>query len=106
MFRPLVLTNKQCIFLTDSLNHPNVLPFLGHFVNVDYVTLVLENAEKGDLFDYCNKHCVNSLERLRVFHQVYGGICAAVAYLESIQIAHRDIKPENILMKASSSTYD
>jgi len=72
---------------------------------VEYVTLVLDYAERGDLFDYSNKRCVTSLDRVRLFHQVYPGIIAAATYLESIQIAHRDIKPENILLKTSPSRY-
>jgi len=87
------------------LDHPNILSFLGHIVCVEYVTLVLDYAEKGDLFEYSNKRCATSLDRVRLFHEVYPGIIAAAAYLESIQIAHRDIKPENILLKTKFSTY-
>ena len=69
----------------------------------EYVTIMLEYADKGDLFDYSNSTCTAGIDRVRLFHQVYPAVLAAVSYLESLQIAHRDIKPENILLKTIPS---
>ena len=83
-----------------SLNHPNILPFLGYTVDKECVTLVLELSDLGDLFEYSTQTCTSGVDRARLFHQVYPSILAAASYLESLQIAHRDIKPENILLKS------
>ena len=91
------------LHVVSSLHHPNILPFLGFAIDMEHVTLVLELADKGDLFDYSYKHCTTEVDRARLFHQVYPSILSAVSYLEALQIAHRDIKPENILLKTTKT---
>ena len=81
------------------MDHPNILPWLGCVIDPEFVTLVLEFAEQGDLFGYSKEHCSTIKDRVLLFHKVYPSILSAVSYLESLQIAHRDIKPENILIK-------
>lgn len=67
------------------------------------MTLVLEYAPLGDLFEYSKRSCHNPPERLALFEQVFGHVVSAVAYLQDLQVAHRDIKPENVLLVANGS---
>ena len=56
--------------------------------------LILEYAQKGDLFEYLEKNTLSSDQLLRIFYQTV----LAINYLHSKNIIHRDIKPENLLL--------
>ena len=57
--------------------------------------IVLEYAEKGELFDYIvQKHHLSENEASIFFYQLIN----AVDYIHKNNIAHRDLKPENILL--------
>ena len=61
--------------------------------------MVLEYAEKGDLFTllYDEKDKGNKLSNERIFKLFYQ-ICLAVDYLHKKDIMHGDLKPGNILL--------
>ena len=84
--------------------HPNIIKMLDIFENEEYLSLVMECMEGGDLFDYqdrrdfklSDKHCSEISHKL----------AAALYYLHSYGIAHRDLKPENILMENDARESD
>ena len=61
----------------------------------EQLLLIMEYAEKGELFDYIVKQKkLNEKEAAHIFSQ----ILHAVYYLHSSSISHRDLKPENLLI--------
>ncbi|CAJ0752747.1 22708_t:CDS:10 [Entrophospora sp. SA101] len=80
-----------------SLRHPNILRLYGYFFDEKHVCLILEFAEKGELY--------NSLKKYGKFPErkaarYVSQISDALIYLQKNHIIHRDMKPENILLAA------
>ncbi|KAG6397322.1 hypothetical protein SASPL_143488 [Salvia splendens] len=91
-----------------SVNHPNIIR-LRHFFKVtqnhaqyqDYVILVMEFCEGGNLASFIRHHGrVQECLAKRFMQQLGNGI----QVLKQNHIVHRDLKPENILL--SGSEYD
>jgi BR serine/threonine kinase len=85
------------IALQSILNHPNVLRLFSSFETQTQVCLLLELAERGELFDLLiSRRFFGEEEALTFFRQIVYG----VEYLHSLGICHRDIKTENVLLDA------
>jgi len=78
-----------------SVSHPNVINLVDVIDTPDYLYIVLELAEGGELFDkIIEKTRFNESEAKLHFYQM----ASAMQYLHSKKICHRDLKPENILL--------
>jgi len=74
--------------------HPNVLSLLDVFDEPDYVHLVVDLCEGGELFDrIIGKGKFSEDDAARVVQQIACGL----SVLHECQILHRDMKPENLL---------
>ncbi|WVQ83852.1 hypothetical protein IAT38_005996 [Cryptococcus sp. DSM 104549] len=76
--------------------HPSVISLDRIFEEGEYIYVVMEYGEEGDLFAMITdrKRYVGDDELIRdVFLQLLDG----VAWMHSLGISHRDIKPENIV---------
>lgn len=60
---------------------------------------VMEYVEGLRITDYCSKHALTVVDRLRLFRSV----CEAVHYAHTHEIVHRDLKPSNILVDQAGS---
>jgi len=88
---------KVEINIHKELNHPNIIQFFGYILDEEesLVYLILEYAEKGNLWKYLQrKEFLTDKEVFRFFHQS----CQAIKHLHDHNIVHRDIKPENLLL--------
>jgi BR serine/threonine kinase len=92
------LTNSKIdteIALHSIANHPNVLRLFSTFETATSICLVLELAERGELFDFLiSKQLFPEPIALAFFRQITYG----VEYLHSLGICHRDLKTENVLL--------
>ena len=79
-----------------ALNHPNIVKLYNHFEDDTSFYLILELAERGNLYSKLKKQGVEREEAVQIVRE----ITLAVQYMHSRDppILHRDIKPENILL--------
>jgi len=85
--------------------HPNIIRLYDIFENIDYIYIIMEYCQGGDLFSYLEKRKFQiSEERAAV---IMNKMCEAVFYFQSyFGVIHRDLKPENILMTSSGDDSD
>lgn len=83
------------IIIMKLLNHPNVLRLYDVWETNTDLYLVLEYAEKGELFNLLvERGPLPENEAIRFFRQIIIG----VSYCHALGIVHRDLKPENLLL--------
>ena len=84
--------------------HPYIIKLYDVFENIDYIYIIMEYCQGGDLFSYLQKRNF-MLEEEKVAIIMYK-LCKAVFYVHSYGIAHRDIKPENVLLTSEDENAD
>lgn len=82
------------------LKHENIIRLYASCEDADYIYLVLEYAEKGNLFFFIrnNKKRLSEEEAFHYFVQT----CSGIYFLHKNGLLHRDIKPENLLLSFTS----
>ena len=84
--------------------HPYIIKLYDIFENVDYIYIIMEYCQGGDLFSYLQKkNFVLQEEKVAI---IMYKLCKAVYYVHSYGIAHRDIKPENVLLTSEDENAD
>ena len=85
-------TEREALAL---MNHPNVAKvFDAGASETGRPYFAMEYVAGIPITDYCDKHRLNTEERLRLFMDV----CHAVQHAHQKGIIHRDIKPSNVLV--------
>ena len=85
-------TERQALALMD---HPNVARVLDAGATSDgRPYFVMEHVPGVPITDYCDRHTLNTRERLKLFLPV----CDAVQHAHQKGIIHRDLKPSNVLV--------
>ncbi|MGH0140408.1 UNVERIFIED_CONTAM: hypothetical protein FKN15_011085 [Acipenser sinensis] len=83
------------IEIMSSLRHPNIICINEVFESKDKILIVMENASRGELYDYVNdRHRISEPEARSFFRQ----LTSAVHYCHKNGVVHRDLKLENILL--------
>ncbi|KAK8892435.1 hypothetical protein M9Y10_029663 [Tritrichomonas musculus] len=81
--------------ILQSLQHPNIVHVEEIVYLEDYICIIMEFCENGELFKYIvNNESINEQDCKKIFRQ----IVFAVQFVHQHSIAHRDLKPENILL--------
>ena len=85
--------------LTKNSNQPHIIKYYKHFVEGDYLYIIIEFIENGDMdgFIEAHKHInqhISEEELWSIFLQCMEGL----AYIHEMGVIHRDIKPANLLM--------
>lgn len=76
-------------------DHPNVIKLYDVYETNEYLFLITEYAEGGELFEYIiQRGCLDPNEALRFFQMLVHGM----DYVHSNHLVHRDLKPENLLL--------
>ena len=78
-----------------SLDHPNIVKYYETYESPNYLYLVMEYCQGGELFKKLteNHSQFTELSAARIMQS----LLLAVNYLHSKGIAHRDLKPENVM---------
>jgi len=87
--------------ILQSVSHPCIINLEDVIDTPNFLFIVLELAEGGELFDkIIEKTKLNENEAKLHFFQ----IASAISYLHSKKICHRDLKPENVLLCTTDET--
>ena len=82
------------------LKHPNVIKIHKICENANYLYIIMEFCEKGELFDYIVKsQYLNEDEASFFYYQLINGL----EYIHKNNIVHRDLKPENLLLTSNNT---
>ncbi len=84
--------------------HPNIVNFIDHFENSEYIFIILEYIKHGDLSKFLNKlqknkTIVSEAIAASITYQIANGL----HYLHQYGVIHRDLKLENIMVKSYDS---
>lgn len=80
---------KREIKLHKKLSHENIIRLVDFFKLKDNIYLLMEYAEKGNLFHFIRQHKKLDEEKaIRYFNQT----CQGIRYLHANNICHRDLK--------------
>ncbi|XP_058177593.1 serine/threonine-protein kinase PLK4 [Anopheles ziemanni] len=87
---------RQEVTIHSKLKHPSILELYTFFEDLNYVYLVLELSENGELQEYLRKRQTpfDEYEAALVLRQVVDGLL----YLHSHHILHRDMSLSNLLL--------
>ena len=99
----LELTRRE-IEIMKICQHPNIIQLLDIFENSDYIFIVMEHLQGGDLFNYLEQKKFHIPEERACY--IVSSMILALSYLHAYGIAHRDLKPENILLISQSPDSD
>ncbi|CAO2199358.1 unnamed protein product [Urochloa humidicola] len=88
---------RREVEIQSHLRHPNILRLYGYFYDQTRVYLILEYAEKGELYKELTR-CKHFSERRSATY--IASLARALIYLHGKHVIHRDIKPENLLIGA------
>ena len=85
---------QRDLFVMQQVNHPNVMRLRDYLETPDFLFLVTDFMEGGELFPkIVATGRYNECDAANIVRQIVSG----VAHLHSLGIAHRNLKPENLL---------
>ena len=89
------------IFILNNIKHPNLIKYYGMKMGMNYIYLIFEYCNGGDLQSclskYLSKH--DKAFPQNIVQHIMKKVIAGFLYLHGRKILHRDIKLENILVK-------
>ena len=86
---------KDEIKILSSLDHPNIVKYYETYESPNYLYLVMEHCQGGELFKKLTENREEFTEQ-KAAH-IMKSLFLAVNHLHSKGVAHRDLKPENVM---------
>eukprot|EP00005_Dracoamoeba_jomungandri_P002103 CAMPEP_0174254426 /NCGR_PEP_ID=MMETSP0439-20130205/3745_1 /TAXON_ID=0 /ORGANISM="Stereomyxa ramosa, Strain Chinc5" /LENGTH=383 /DNA_ID=CAMNT_0015335993 /DNA_START=86 /DNA_END=1237 /DNA_ORIENTATION=+ len=92
--------HKREYTVMSRLVHKNIIKLVQVVENENWLCLIMQFAENGDLFDYIlDNNGLPVEEARRIFKQILDGL----RYIHGKGLFHRDIKPENIFLDGGNN---
>ena len=94
---------KKIIYETNlmrRLNHPNITKILEMFEDEEYILIIMEYINGGNLFSFVKKRR-KLTEKISKF--LFKQIILGIKHIHSQNIVHRDVKLENILIDLNNN---
>lgn len=81
-----------------KVRHKNIVRYIDSFTNGNYLYLIMEKCDRGDLRDYINRLASDmQIGEIRLWKFLLQ-ILSALHYIHKQKIVHGDMKPQNILL--------
>lgn len=90
------------IVVLKGLDHPCIIKMYASYEGDDFIHIVTELMEGGELFEYIVDEAANLSERQA--SQIVRRVAQALEYMHSKGVLHRDLKPENLLLRKPRDT--
>ncbi|XP_031404013.1 SNF1-related protein kinase catalytic subunit alpha KIN10-like isoform X2 [Punica granatum] len=88
------------IKISKMLVHPHIIRLYEVIETATDIYVVMEYAERGELFDYIvENRRVQEEEARKFFQQIISGL----EYCHKYRVVHRDLKPENLLLDSNGN---
>ena len=87
------------IRIQSELSNKGIVKLYRHFEDADYIYMVLELCEGGNLYKYLKTHgFLSEMEARSVIRQ----LLLALEYMHGLGVVHRDLKLSNVLLVSNS----
>ncbi|CAO3643793.1 unnamed protein product [Mucor hiemalis] len=91
------------IDIQSSLSHPNLLALHRVIQDTDYIYMVMELCDQGDLFDFVIRdQDISMIREESLVKKLFLQILEAVESMHAQGVYHRDLKLENVLLKCEN----
>ena len=97
---------KNEIDIMKICQHPNIVHLIDHFENADFIFIVMDYFQGGNLLEFINKlkQTKTNTQYESIISDIMLQIAKGLQYLHSLGIVHRDLKPQNIMLLNDSTT--
>lgn len=97
---------KNEIDIMKICQHPNIVHLIDHFENADFIFIVMDYFQGGNLLEFNNKlkQSKTNAQYESIISDIMLQIAKGLQYLHSLGIVHRDLKPQNIMLLNDSTT--
>lgn len=96
---------KTEIDIMKLCRHPNIVSLLDHFENSDYIFIVMEYIQGGDLTKYVRSYYGGKNNKIlpeKRVAELTKQLASGLNYLHHYGIIHRDLKPDNLMLTEKS----
>jgi len=96
---------KSEIDIMKLCRHPHIVSLLDHFENSEYIFIVMEYIQGGDLTKYVRSYYGGKSNKTlpeKRLAELMKQLASGLDYLHNYGIIHRDLKPDNIMMTEKS----
>jgi len=84
-----------------NLNHSNIVKFWGSCLNDNTLYIIMELAEKGDLYNFMKEKMNQGKWTSTLICKIALDIAQGMHHMHQLNLVHRDLKPSNILIDAN-----
>eukprot|EP00798_Chlamydomonas_sp_ICE-L_P017701 gene17701-24059_t len=91
---------KKRIKIHSQLSHKNIIKMYAAFEDCNFIYIVMEFAEMGDLSAVLQTHGGVMTETAAVDQIIHPSL-SALEYLHDLGLVHRNIEPENLFLTAA-----